>query len=129
MDRPKVLLVEDNMLMRWWMMSSLEREGYWVSAPGTVEEALRVGAAYPFELLVTDCELPEGRDGFEVLAELRRIYPDILAVLMSAGADEALAERARRAGFDRVIEKPFQPEEVLAALKALRKESRAEVAQ
>lgn len=127
MERPRVLLVEDNLLMRWWMISSLERAGYSVSAPGTVDEALREGMAHPIDLLITDCELPCGRDGFEVLVGLRQIYSNMQAVLITADADEELAARATRAGFNRVILKPVQPAEVLEALKALRAESRAEV--
>ena len=127
MERPKVLLVEDNILLRWSIKNCLDHEGYSVAAPGTVEEALRTGMARTVDMLITDCELPGGHDGFEVLAGLRQIYPEMLAVLISADADEELTVRALRAGFSRVIQKPFQEGEVLAALRGLQKENGAEV--
>jgi DNA-binding response OmpR family regulator len=116
MQRPKVLLVEDNMLLRWWMEGSLTREGLWVTAPETIEEALRLASAYPFDVLITDWQLAGGREGFEVLAEMRRHHPPQVAVLISAEADKSLVERGRRAGFDRVIQKPFPLAEIVAAV-------------
>lgn len=116
MRQPKVLLVEDNLLLRWWMEGSLRREGFWVAAPEDVEEALRLARAYPFDVLITDWQLGNGREGFEVLAEMRRHHPPALAVLISAAADGWLTERARRAGFDHVIRKPFPLAEIVAAV-------------
>jgi DNA-binding response OmpR family regulator len=120
MRQPKVLLVEDNLLLRWWMESGLTREGFWVAAPEDIEEALRLARAYPFDVLITDWQLDNGREGFEVLAEMESHNAPSLAVLISAAADASLAERGRRAGFDLVIQKPLPLAEIVAAVHASR---------
>jgi two-component system response regulator HydG len=117
MRQPKVLLVEDNLLLRWWMESSLTREGFWVTAPDDANEALRLARAYPFDVLITDWQLDGGHEGFEVLAEMQAHSMPALAVLISAAADASLAERGRRAGFDLVIQKPLPLAEIVAAVR------------
>jgi two-component system cell cycle response regulator CtrA len=119
MHQPKILLVEDNLLLRWWALSSLDYEGFIVKAPESVEEAFRLSMVYPFDVLITDLRLPNGHNGFEVLEGVRKFRPKVLAVLISAEADGDLAARARSAGFDFVIEKPFPPAELVSTVLTL----------
>jgi len=128
MQRPKVLLVEDNLLFRWWMLSDFNRAGFWVTAPTSVEEALRLGTTISFDILVTDWRLPDGHDGFDVLNRVRSKFPEILAVLISADADPDLAARARAAGFDFVLRKPFASTLILDLVRALSEKVPSEVA-
>ena len=127
MKSPSVLLVEDNRLLRWCVCSELHRGGCAVMAPETVDEILRLNPAQPVNVLVTDCRLADGHDGFEVLATVRERYPKICAILISAEADPHLAARARSAGFDVVIEKPCRVEEIVGAVRALTGERAAEL--
>jgi DNA-binding NtrC family response regulator len=127
MNSPSVLLVEDNRLLRWCVCSELHRGGCAVMAPETVDEVLRLDPAKPVNVLVTDCRLADGHNGFEVLAKLRERYPEICAILISAEADPLLAIRARNAGFDVVIEKPCRVEEIVGAVRALTGERAAEL--
>ena len=116
LDKPKLLLVEDNRLLRWWMTSSLEHAGFVVAAPETLAEALQICDSCPVDLLVTDWHLREEGDGFEVLARARRRSPRAFAILISAEADVDLAKSAREAGFDFVIQKPFPVAEIVGAV-------------
>lgn len=118
MEHPKILLIEDNRLLRWWMTRSLTREGYLVVAPPTVDEGLRLGTAYPFDILVSDWRLPDGHDGLEVLTAVRQVFPQIASILISAEADSELTERALDAGFDRVMRKPLEVSEIVGAIQA-----------
>ncbi len=111
-----VLLVEDNQLLRWWMTSSLQREGCSVEAPKSVDEAIRIAGGSPFDVLITDWRLAEGHDGFEVLARVREKHPETLAILISAEAGADLADLARTNGFNLVIEKPFPVAEIVGAV-------------
>lgn len=126
--KPKVLLVEDNRPVRWWLMSVLGKAGFWVAGPDTVEEALRWAHAFEFDLLVTDWRLVAGHDGFEVLEHLRRKSPLAAAILMSAEVDEDLERHSACAGFDRVLPKPFAAQEMVELAQALTKEKTVEVA-
>ena len=127
MKSPRVLLVEDNRLLRWCVCSELHRGGCAVVAPETVDEVLRLDPAQPVNVLVTDCRLADGHNGFEVLARVRERYPEICAILISAEADPQLAARARDAGFDVVIEKPCRVAEIVGAVRALMSGTSAEM--
>ena len=119
MKSPRVLLVEDNRLLRWCVCSELHCGGCAVVAPETVDEVMRLDPAQTVNVLVTDCRLADGHNGFEVLARVRERYPEICAILISAEADPQLAVRARDAGFDVVIEKPCRVAEIVGAVRAL----------
>ena len=127
MKSPRVLLVEDNRLLRWCVCSELHRGGCAVVAHETVDEVMRLDPAQPVNVLVTDCRLADGHNGFEVLACVRERYPQICAILISAEADPQLAMRARSAGFDVVIEKPCRVAEIVGAVRALTSGTSAEM--
>ena len=118
MNQPRILLIEDNELLRWWMVKCLTREGFRVVAPPTVDEGLKMGTQNPFDVLVSDWRLPDGHDGLEVLAAVRAVFPDIISILISAEADDELTKRALEAGFDRVIRKPLEVSEIVGAIQA-----------
>ena len=126
LDRPKLLLVEDNRLLRWWMTSSLEHAGFVVAAPETLTEALQICDSCKVDLLVTDWHLRAEGDGFEVLARARRRSPQVFAILISAEADLELGQAARKAGFDLVIQKPFPVAEIVGAVHAYEEKIRGQ---
>ena len=119
MGRRTVLLVEDNQLLRWWMTSSLEREGWSVLTSNSADEAIRMTGTAAFDVLITDWRLADDQDGFEVLAQVRAKYPQVLAILISADADAELTGRAQANGFDVVLRKPFPLAEIVGAVHGL----------
>lgn len=127
MYRPRILLVEDNRLLRWWLMIDLYDAGFWVVGPDTIEEAIHWAESMHFDVLLTDWRLPVGHDGFEMLTRVRTNSPGIHPILMSAEMDDELAQQARHTGFEHVLVKPFRSDELLAALKATGPFSRAAV--
>ena len=118
MERPRVLLVEDNRVLRWWMVSGLEEAGFDVVSTASAEEAQWLGACFEFDVLVTDWQLTGdgGKDGFDVMQHLRAKHPKLLTVLVSAKADADLAQRAWEAGFNVVLQKPLRLAEVIGAI-------------
>jgi DNA-binding NtrC family response regulator len=114
----RILLVEDNRLLRWWMTICLSREGFLVVAPPTVDEAFCLAAAYPFDVLVSDWRLADGHDGLEVLAAVKQGSPHIASILISAEADRDLTVRALGAGFNRVMQKPLEASAIVSAIQA-----------
>ncbi len=123
-----ILLVEDNQLLRWWMTSSLEREGFRVTAPQSVDEAMSLAASVPYDVLITDWRLAQGHDGLEILARVRERFPGTLAILISAEAGAQLSDSARANGFDLVIEKPFPLAEIVGAIQLVTQHRRQEIA-
>jgi len=128
MTGPTILLVEDNRLLRWWMTSSLQREGWKVAAPQSSQEAVEMAGSRPFDVVITDWRLAEGHRGCEILARVRQKFPQTLAILISAEAGGEFSKQARACGFDLVIEKPFAVAEIVGAVHHLAGELPAKVA-
>ncbi|MGC8510638.1 MAG: ATP-binding protein, partial [Acidimicrobiales bacterium] len=113
-----VLLVEDDEALRRLVGAVLRRHGHRVfDAPG-VEEARALVAARdePFELLVSDVVLGEGR-GDELARALRAAQPGLAILLTSGSADATvLGDLAAPAAF---LAKPFKPSQVIDEVVAL----------
>jgi len=125
MPQIKVLLVEDNPLLRRWILSSLENAGLVVVAPETFREAARLAAASGgCTVLITDWQLEEGHTGFEILEFMNGHHPPVLSILMSADCDAELEARARRAGFNCVMQKPLRVAEIVGAVQQAASEAR-----
>jgi CheY-like chemotaxis protein/HPt (histidine-containing phosphotransfer) domain-containing protein len=103
----RVLLVEDNEIDRMVAVAFLGRLGYRTETAADGDRALALLAAGSYGAVLLDCRLP-GRDGFEVVAELRRREGTgrRTPVLALSAAATAEAERCRAAGMDDVLAKP-----------------------
>jgi len=119
MKCPRILLIEDNKLLRWSLAKGLTREGFTVVAPPTVEEALRPSVEFPFDVLVSDWRLPDGHNGLEVLTAVLHTLPRVVSILISAEADAQLTTKALEAGFRRVIQKPLRISQIVDAIHAI----------
>jgi DNA-binding NtrC family response regulator len=103
----RVLVVDDDAEMRALLRRTLEFDGHQVTEldRGThVVETLR-GAA--FDLVILDKEMP-GLTGFDLLPVLRREFPQLPVVLVTAFGGRHIATSAVRLGASRYLEKPFR---------------------
>jgi len=100
----RVLLVEDDAVLRTFLRRNLERRGIEVTEAGTVDEGLVVARADPPDLLVLDINLPD-RSGWDFLHALRASGPVPPTVVMSAG--RVARERLREFGIAAFLPKPF----------------------
>ena len=101
----RVLLVEDDHIVRAALMRSLTDRGHTVHAVGTALEALRRVAAEAPDLVVLDLGLPD-LDGADALRMLRGIA-DTPIIIATARDDEAEIVRLLKAGADDYMIKPF----------------------
>jgi EAL domain-containing protein (putative c-di-GMP-specific phosphodiesterase class I)/AmiR/NasT family two-component response regulator len=105
----RILVVDDESLVRRAMTRILTSEGYSVVTAGGGEEALRYAADTIFDLAVVDYDMP-GRDGLWVLSSLRELMPGCIRVLMTGRTDfPIVVEAVNRGEVLRVIQKPFEP--------------------
>jgi DNA-binding response OmpR family regulator len=114
----RILIVEDEPGIAFALEADLRAEGYDVSLAINGDEALRVAAAMPFELILLDVMLP-GKDGFEVCRELRRSGQRACIILLTAIAHEAEKVMGLELGADDYITKPYSPRELRARIKAV----------
>lgn len=118
-----VLVIDDEPKIRDLLRRYLVADGFEVAEAASGEEGLeRVRTLHP-EVVVLDVRLP-GQDGFEVLAELRRISTAYV-LMLTARAEEIDRLLGLSLGADDYVVKPFSPREVSARVKALLRRSRS----
>jgi DNA-binding response OmpR family regulator len=122
---PRVLVVEDERKVLRSLQRGLEQEGYEVAAAATGEAGYELASAQPFDCILLDLLLP-GRDGLEVLADLRRGGNGTPVLILTAR--DAVDDRVvgLDAGADDYLVKPFAFAELLARLRALLRRGPAE---
>jgi DNA-binding NtrC family response regulator len=106
----RVLVVDDEALIRWSLAERLRSDGHDVLEAGTVAEAVDQ-AEHGVDLVLLDYKLPDG-DGLEVLRRLRDIDPDTLVMMLTAhkGID-TVVESMKGGAFDYAT-KPFDLDDV-----------------
>src|SRR2546425_9120634 len=108
----RTLLVEDEANMVRTLAKILERRGYAVDAAANGEEALRRLSAQPYDLVITDLNMPV-MDGMQLLREMnaRRLQPATI-VLTGHGTIQTAVEAMKLGAGDYLI-KPCHPDELL----------------
>ncbi|MNZ36178.1 Transcriptional regulatory protein ZraR [compost metagenome] len=109
----KVLLVEDDRALRQALGDTLEIGGFAYRAVGSAEEALEAVKSDAYSLVISDVNMP-GMDGHQLLAHLRRQYPQLPVLLMTAHAAVERAVEAMRQGAVDYLVKPFEPKALLS---------------
>ena len=103
----RILVVDDERLVRWSVGETLTDEGYDVREAGDAATALHELATAGADVVLLDVYLPDS-DNLGVLAAMRRLSPGTAVILMTAHSSPALIERARRLGAFTVLDKPFE---------------------
>ncbi len=107
-----ILIVDDEASIRATLRAVLEDEGYRVSAAGSGADALRLVTDEPPDLIFLDVWM-ERMDGLETLAEIKRLRPDAVVVMISGHATIETAVKATRLGAYDFVEKPLSLEKTL----------------
>ena len=102
----RILVVDDEYLIRWTLRQNLEKVGYEVLLAETGEEALDKVKEEAPDLVLLDIKLP-GMDGYEVLEKALRIDQSIIPIMITAFEDVEKVVKAIRLGAFDYITKPF----------------------
>ena len=104
----RVLVVEDESLIRWSIAETLAHEGHTVLEAGTAETAVQTltESGEPIDVVLLDYRLPDS-NGLRLLADVRRLRPASAVVMMTAYGTPEVTKGAIDLGVFRVVNKPF----------------------
>ena len=115
----KVLILEDEVNIRSFVVINLQRAGYEVVEAGSGEEALECLQQQPdIGVAILDIMLP-GIDGFEVCRRIRATSKQIGVIMLTARTQEMDKVTGLMTGADDYVTKPFSPAELTARIDAL----------
>jgi DNA-binding NtrC family response regulator len=115
-EQPRLLVVDDDPGIVDYLLDMLRQADYSVAGYTGTAEALDAIAAEPFDLVISDVEMP-GMRGLELMAAIHRQRPEQLVLLMTAFGSIDLAMQSVRAGACEFLTKPFRIEDLYTAVK------------
>ena len=130
MRKHKILVVDDEHLIRWSLDQNLKKQGYEVTTAGSGEEALHLVQDESPDLMLLDVQLP-GMNGMEVLEKVKESEEDLIVIMVTALGVLETAVKAMRLGAYDYINKPFNLDELAIVIKKAleNQELKREVAQ
>jgi len=116
--RPKILVVDDEDIVRESLRDWLDGVGYKVDIAESADKALRIIKQKKIKIMIADLIMP-GMNGIELMKKAREIVPTISTVIITAHGTIQTAITAIREGAYDYVEKPFCPEKVELLIKNL----------
>lgn len=117
----RILLIEDDSTLRWFLYHHLIKEGYAVLDAVHGADGLRQLRKNPVDLVITDMLMPE-MDGVETIQQLRQSFPAVRIMAISGGgmaSPDHYLKIARKLGADKTLKKPFTFPELLGVIHEL----------
>jgi two-component system, NtrC family, response regulator AtoC len=102
----RILVVDDEKLIRWSVSERLQRDGYSVLSAESGEQALEMITASPPDVMLLDVKLP-GIDGVATLKRALGLHPEMAVLMMSAHSTVDTAVEAMKHGAVDFLVKPF----------------------
>jgi len=121
--RERILVVDDDAEMRELLEEGLQEEGYLTSAAGDTLSAIIHLLARPVDVLVLDWKMPD-LDGFVLLKSVRRLFPELPVIFISAHNQPEVHRRAIESGAFGFLAKPFPLRLLLAEVQGATAEIR-----
>ena len=110
MTRARILIVDDEQLIRWSLAERLRAEHYEIVEASTAEQALQ-RFTDDIDIVLLDYKLPD-MDGLTVLRRMKEREPDILVIMLTALANVEMAVEAMKLGAYHFANKPFDLDDV-----------------
>ncbi|MBU0462932.1 MAG: sigma-54 dependent transcriptional regulator [Proteobacteria bacterium] len=111
MEQTRILVVDDELVIRESLTGWLQRDGYHVQSVPSGEKAIDLLKTKSFDLILLDIQM-DGISGMDVLKHVKELYPDIDAIMITAfGSIPSAVQAMKYHAFDYLL-KPFDPEEL-----------------
>jgi signal transduction histidine kinase/DNA-binding response OmpR family regulator len=123
MSGEKVLIIDDSPRIVGFLVDVLQPLGYTTLTAGTGKDGLAAALAEQPDLIMLDLNLPD-KSGLEVLEELRRRDVQTSVIMMTLYGSEGVVVQALRLGVRDYLTKPFEMDELLAAVERALEEGR-----
>jgi YesN/AraC family two-component response regulator len=117
MTNNRILLVDDDEIVRYSLGKVLEQQGFAVTTAANVSEALNHINSTVFDVLLTDLHMPGAGDGLTVVSAMRHSNPKAVTMVLSAFPEMEAAARTILQQTDQILVKPM---EVMALVKAIK---------
>src|ERR1035437_502917 len=111
----KILIIDDNILIRKLLRGTLSKLGYAVLEAEDGESGLAMVRKDHPDLVITDFQMP-GIDGLEVLSEIRKMKINLPVILLTAFGDVVLTIKAIQLGAFDYLEKPIDPAQLKSTI-------------
>jgi DNA-binding NtrC family response regulator len=102
----KILVVDDEYLIRWSLSQALSQQGYEVFSAEDGKKAIEALKTRAFDFIITDLVMPE-LDGWMVLESALKIWPQPRVIIISAHGGEGTRKVAIERGAWAYLEKPY----------------------
>jgi DNA-binding NtrC family response regulator len=116
MIRPRILVIDDEEIVRISCKKCLTPEGYDVDMASNGIEGMQLAQAAKYDLVLTDLKMPE-MDGMEFIEKAKEIQPDTKVIMITGYGTVEHAVKALRLGAYNFIEKPFTPDALINAVR------------
>jgi DNA-binding NtrC family response regulator len=117
-----ILVVDDDADMRELAYDMLKHRGHQVATAGSGDEALKRLAEEDYAVVLTDLRM-KGMQGIELLAKIKRLYPEINVILMTAFGSVETAVEAMKHGASDYLTKPVKKDELIRIIERVLRET------
>ena len=115
-DAPRILVVDDEKVIREILADFLSMEGFWVRTAEDGSAALVELSRHPYDLVLSDLKMPN-MGGLELLQAIAKHTPNVVTVIMTGfGTVETAIDAMKRGAYDYIL-KPFKVEEVVHTIR------------
>ena len=116
-SQPRLLLVDDDKIVRETLKAVMEMNQFQVSAAGNVAEAIHLIDTQPFAALLSDLHMPGAGDWFTVISAMRHKHPDAITLLFTGYPALKEAMDAILLQADEILVKPMPIPEMIALIR------------
>ncbi len=109
----KILVIDDDKLIRWSLTEIFSQEGYLVNAVATVKEAIEKIENVNYDLIFADLEINQ-ESSIDILNKVKKSHPLSKIIILSALSKNEIEPLLGSLNIFSIIEKPFQAEQIKA---------------